>query len=396
MRAAAEHEGRADEHRVADAVGDDEGFGFVGGGAGFGLLEVELVEQGGEELAVFGLFDGFRRGADDRDAVAFEVGGEVERGLAAELDDDAVGFFLIADVEHVFECERLEEEFVGGVVVGGDGLGVRVHHDGLVAEFLQREGGVDAAVVELDALADAVRSAAEDDDFLFVRLAGFVFVAVGGVEIRRVGLELRGAGIDEAVGRDDAFGFALGADRVLGRDIDDRAFRFGAGRGTGGLVVFAVDGSVVDGRRGGAGLGDLAVGEAEFLRTLRDRAWRGSMPSFAICWRWRRNHGSIWVASKISSSVQPFTKAVCSQKMRSAFGIWSLRVISSRVGDCGSLLSKPKPQRPVSSERRHFCMDSLKVRPMDIASPTDFIEVVRTGLAVGNFSKVKRGILVTT
>ena len=41
-------------------------------------------------------------------------------------------------------------------------------------------------------------------------------------------------------------------------------------------------------------------------------------------------------------------------------------------------------------------MDSLKVRPMAIASPTDFIEVVRTGFAVGNFSKVKRGILVTT
>jgi hypothetical protein len=33
---------------------------------------------------------------------------------------------------------------------------------------------------------------------------------------------------------------------------------------------------------------------------------------------------------------------------------------------------------------------------MAMASPTDFIEVVRTGLAVGNFSKVKRGILVTT
>ena len=32
---------------------------------------------------------------------------------------------------------------------------------------LQREGGVTAAVVELDALADAVRPAAEDHDFFF-------------------------------------------------------------------------------------------------------------------------------------------------------------------------------------------------------------------------------------
>ena len=41
-------------------------------------------------------------------------------------------------------------------------------------------------------------------------------------------------------------------------------------------------------------------------------------------------------------------------------------------------------------------MDSLKVRPIAIASPTDFIDEVRVGSASGNFSKVKRGTLVTT
>jgi hypothetical protein len=114
------------------------------------------------------------RGADDGDAVGLESGGEVERRLAAELDDDAVGLFLVADVEHVLERERLEEKFVAGVVVGRDGLGVRVDHDGLVPDFLQREGGVDATVVELDALADAVRAAAEDHDLLLVAVADFV------------------------------------------------------------------------------------------------------------------------------------------------------------------------------------------------------------------------------
>ena len=47
-------------------------------------------------------------------------------------------------------------------------------------------------------------------------------------------------------------------------------------------------------------------------------------------------------------------------------------------------------------ERRAFCSDSGKVRPIAIASPTDFIDVVRSGSASGNFSKVKRGTLVTT
>ena len=74
---------------------------------------------------------------------------------------------------------------------------------------------MDAAVVELDALADPVRAAAEDDDLFLVALAGLVLVAVGRVKVGRVGLELRGAGVDQAVGRDQPGGFAFGADFVL-------------------------------------------------------------------------------------------------------------------------------------------------------------------------------------
>ena len=55
-----------------------------------------------------------------------------------------------------------------------------------------------------------------------------------------------------------------------------------------------------------------------------------------------------------------------------------------------------RPVRPVSIERSAFCSDSWKVRPIAIASPTDFIGVVSSGSAPGNFSKVKRGILITT
>jgi len=61
-----------------------------------------------------------------------------------------------------------------------------------------------------------------------------------------------------------------------------------------------------------------------------------------------------------------------------------------------SLPSAPRPKRPISSERSAFWSDSLKVRPMAIASPTLFICVVSVGSAFGNFSKVKRGIFVTT
>lgn len=55
-----------------------------------------------------------------------------------------------------------------------------------------------------------------------------------------------------------------------------------------------------------------------------------------------------------------------------------------------------KPVRLVSSERITLPSASMKLRPNDIASPTDFIVVVRVGSAPGNFSKANRGALTTT
>ena len=70
-------------------------------------------------------------------------------------------------------------------------------------------------------------------------------------------------------------------------------------------------------------------------------------------------------------------------------------MIAARSGAPGMAISS-KPVRPVSSDASAFCRLSWMVRPIAIASPTDFIAVVSSGLAPGNFSKAKRGILVTT
>ena len=67
-----------------------------------------------------------------------------------------------------------------------------------------------------------------------------------------------------------------------------------------------------------------------------------------------------------------------------------------RVSPARSKKRDSRPQEPISRERSAFWNDSLKVRPMAMTSPTDFIWVVRVASASGNFSKVKRGILVTT
>ena len=66
------------------------------------------------------------------------------------------------DGEDVLERQRLEVQAVGGVVVGGDRLRVAVDHHRVAAGRADGHRRVDAAVVELDALADAVGSGAED------------------------------------------------------------------------------------------------------------------------------------------------------------------------------------------------------------------------------------------
>src|ERR1051325_5542307 len=66
-----------------------------------------------------------------------------------------------------------------------------------------------AAVVELNSLPDAVRTAAENDDFLFRRGRSFVFVLVGRVKIRRVAFEFGGAGLHALVHRLKAMLLAL-------------------------------------------------------------------------------------------------------------------------------------------------------------------------------------------
>ena len=161
---AAQHVRGADEHRVADGAGDGLRLGERADGGAGRLAQAELADERVEALAVLGAIDGVGRRAQDGHAGLAQRHRQLERRLSAELDDDAERLLLLHDVEDVFQGQRLEVQTVGGVVVGRDRLGVAVDHDRFHAQLAEREGGVHAAVVELDALADPVRARAEDDD----------------------------------------------------------------------------------------------------------------------------------------------------------------------------------------------------------------------------------------
>ena len=100
-------------------------------------------------------------------------------------------------LQHFLDADGLEIQAIGAVEIGGHGFGVAIDHDAGVALLADRHGGVDAAIVEFDALANAVGSAAEDDDAALgcINLQ-FAFVVVAGVHIGAAGGEFTSAAVD--------------------------------------------------------------------------------------------------------------------------------------------------------------------------------------------------------
>ena len=335
-----------------------------------GWVRPSLIEQLLEAVAVFGEVDAVGRGAEDRHAGRLERLGELQRRLAAELDDDAVqrAVLLLAleDLEHVLRGQRLEIEPVGGVVVGRDGLGLQLTMMVSIAGIAQREGGVAAAIVELDALADAVGAAAEDDDLL----------AVGGLGLVGDGRRRRASRRSSTCRR---------SARRTRRRRCRCACRPGGRRARGASsrdVASALAGQ----------LGEARVGEAHGLELRRFSASSGrpcsrtrasvsTMPSI-----WRGTTGRSCRRRGLSSTLRP-RRIACgdhaaggrASACRARRGWRSCR--RPRRGRECSISSRPV--RPVSSERSAFCSDSWKVRPMAMASPTDFIAVVSVGVGAG-------------
>ena len=113
-----------------------------------------------EQITVFGQVNGGRTGANNGHASVFQRLCELERRLSTKGNNHAIGVFGFHNVHHVFVRERLEVQFVGSVVIGGDRFGVAVDHDGLKAFCRKRVGSMHAAIIELDALANAVGTSA--------------------------------------------------------------------------------------------------------------------------------------------------------------------------------------------------------------------------------------------
>ena len=228
--AAAQHVARTHQQRVANVRGHGLGLLKRGGLARRRIHDAQLVEQGGEALAVLGKVDGIGLGAHNVHAALLEHTRQLKRGLAAKRHHDAVGALNIDDIHDVLVGERLKVQAVGSVVVGRDGLRVAVDHDGLKAAGGQCVARMHAAVIELDTLANAVGAGAQDHGLGLVRRRGLVGghallgiraravdVLVRLVVVLRGARELGGAGVDRLHAGNHAQALAVGAHKALVR-----------------------------------------------------------------------------------------------------------------------------------------------------------------------------------
>ena len=135
--------------------------------------------------------------------------------MATVLNNHAQRFFFVHNFEHVLQGEGFEIQAVAGVVVGGHGLRVAIDHDGLVTVLAHGQGGVHAAVVKFNALADAVGAATEHHDFLALAGFGLALIFIGGVHVGGIGGKFGRAGVHPLVNRTHPLCMALVTHRLL-------------------------------------------------------------------------------------------------------------------------------------------------------------------------------------
>ena len=221
---AAENVRRTDDEGEFQFLRHLHGFAVAGCNAAVGTRNVQLRQYFVEPFAVFGPVHAFDRRAEDLDAPFCQRSRQVDRRLAAELADNADGLFLVDDGHDVFYGQRFKVQAVGRIEVRTYRFRVVVDDDAVHAGLAQRPGRMDGAVVEFDALADADRAGAENDDALIAQRLDFVFGGVAGIVVRRSRFKFGGAGVDHLEGRRNALFLTEGpyfVFRLAGKAGDD-------------------------------------------------------------------------------------------------------------------------------------------------------------------------------
>ena len=159
------------------------------------LFQAQLLNQLLEALTVLCPIDGIGTGSNHRHTGLFQTLYQVQRGLPAKLNDNALRLLQLNDFDYVFERQWLEVQAIRDIVISRYCLRVTIDHDGIVAIFAHGECGMHTAIIELYALPYTVRPSAQHHYLIPIGRRGFALLLIGRIHVGRRGNKLGSAGI---------------------------------------------------------------------------------------------------------------------------------------------------------------------------------------------------------
>ena len=217
---AAKYVGRTYKHGIAQTVSNCLCFLRCENSGAFRSLYAGFLQNLIKDFAVFRRVHILGIRAENRHTEFCQSRGQLNGRLSSELHNSVVGVLDVNDVFHVFGRQRLKIQLVRNVKVRGNRLGVVVDDNCLEPSLRKSPGRVNRTVVKFDALADADRTGAENQNLPALRhsFRGFVHVisVINRIEVRRLRLELRGTGIYHFVSGGNAAGIASLRDFFFG------------------------------------------------------------------------------------------------------------------------------------------------------------------------------------
>ena len=192
---------RTEQNRVADALSRLESLFFGKNSKTARTIDVQLFAQIFKSFAVFCKVNSVGTCSQDFYSLVVQELCELYRRLSAKSDNNANRLFGINHAHHVFGSERLKIKAVRCVEIGRNGFGVVVNRNHVVAEPFQCPHALHACIVELDALPNADRTRAQNDNRAFFALFAclsaldkeifcFIFAVVACVKIRSFCIKL--------------------------------------------------------------------------------------------------------------------------------------------------------------------------------------------------------------
>ena len=134
-------------------------FFSIKGHTKFWIRNVQGGEHFAETTAILCDIHVIVAGTNDFNAFFLEFFGQFQCSLSAQLNDNAFGFLVLNQFPQMFPINGLKVEFIGHIKIRTYRFGVTIDHNRFITCLASGHDSVNATVIKLDTLSDAIWTA---------------------------------------------------------------------------------------------------------------------------------------------------------------------------------------------------------------------------------------------